>query len=150
MSETTAPLVAKNRPASTPPVDTRAKRRRILIVSAVTIVLLVMAGIVTWNGDSDEPPGLVFTIPAGSAKNVAVPGIDSAIDIPTEITFAADDVAAISIVNNDNVEHRAGPFLVGPGQTYTQRFPSPGEYFIDCSVDPAESIAVIVEGGSTQ
>ena len=44
------------------------------------------------------------------------------------------------------VAQRAGPFLVGPGQTYVQRFPNPGVYPIACTVNAAESIVVTVEG----
>ena len=62
------------------------------------------------------------------------------------VIFVEDDTAAITIVNNDTVDHRAGPFLVGAGQTYTQRFPEPGQYAINCSVNAAESITVTVEG----
>ena len=36
-------------------------------------------------------------------------------------------------------------FLVGPGQTYVQTFPSPGTYPINCTVNADESIVVTVE-----
>ena len=52
--------------------------------------------------------------------------------------------AAITVVNDDGVTQRAGPFLVGPGQTFIQRFPSAGDYPITCTVDDAESILVTV------
>jgi plastocyanin len=68
------------------------------------------------------------------------------VTIPTDIRFGSGEVAAITIINEDDVTHRAGPFLVGPGQTFTQRFPRPGSYPITCAVDPAESIVVTVEG----
>jgi hypothetical protein len=40
--------------------------------------------------------------------------------------------------------HRAGPFLVGPGQTYVQRFTEPGRYPVICTVDPLETVVVTV------
>jgi hypothetical protein len=115
-------------------------------LAAVGIVLIALTAYRAISGDAGERPGLVFTIPEGSYQRIAIPGFDSAIELPTEITFASPEEAAITVVNEDVVQHRAGPFLVGPGQTYIQRFPEPGEYVINCSVDASESIAVTVEG----
>lgn len=74
------------------------------------------------------------------------PGFDSAIAIPTDIRFASPAEAVITVHNLDTVQHRAGPFLVGPGQTYVQRFPEPGRYPVICTVDPLETVVVTVEG----
>jgi hypothetical protein len=115
------------------------------VIGAIAILVVALAVLVTWDrGGTGQ--GLVFTIPEGSYENVAIPGIDSAIVIPTVITFENADEAVITIINEDVVDHRAGPFLVGAGQTFTQRFPQPGEYPIACSVDPAESVVVTVKG----
>jgi plastocyanin len=107
-----------------------------------------LTGGVIWNvwqaRDNDERPGLVFIIPEGSKNNV-LPELESAVQIPTDIRFGPEETAAITIVNEDDVTHRAGPFLVGPGQTYIQRFDDAGSYPIACAVDPAESIVVTVE-----
>ena len=121
-------------------------KRTKIVIAAVTSVLVVLAAIAAWSGGSDGGEGMVFVIPEGAYKNVSTPGIDSAILLPTRIEFNRDDEAAITIVNNDVIDHRAGPFLVGAGQTYTQRFPEPGQYQIDCTVNSAESIVVTVEG----
>lgn len=75
-----------------------------------------------------EPPGLAFTLPAGAKHRIARPTIDSAIEIPTRIRFAAGEPDAIAVRNLDDIAHRAGPFLVEAYQTYTRRFPDPGEY----------------------
>lgn len=120
--------------------------RRLVVGVAIVILVIVTALLaVDLVGDDDPPGGLLFTIPAGS-KNRVLPELESAITIPTDIVFAAGEEAAIVIVNEDDVTHRAGPFLVGPKQTYVQRFDTPGSYPIACSVDPAESIVVTVEG----
>ncbi|MER3484910.1 MAG: hypothetical protein C4345_01935, partial [Chloroflexota bacterium] len=81
--------------------------------------------------------GLLFVIPAGSAARLAEPGVESAIPLPTLIRFGPGETAAISVRNEDTVVHRAGPFVVGPGETFTMRFPAPGEYPVTCTVDPA-------------
>ncbi len=111
-------------------------------VALLAIVLLVGVGAGWLNR---EPEGLVFVIPAGAKAQIARPGFDSAIAIPTDIRFAAGEPAVITVRNLDDVTHRAGPFLVGPGQTYVQRFPKPGQYPIACSVNPLESVVVTVD-----
>lgn len=116
----------------------------ILAAAGASVILLVLAVTLLPRFGGDE--GLVFVIPAGARAEVAVPTIDSAIAIPTKILFRAGEAAVITIHNEDTVPHRAGPFVVGAGQTLVQRFPNPGEYPIACSVDPLESIVVTVEG----
>lgn len=122
----------------------RRPRLPILALGAAALLLVGIAGMLAWQQRAMNP-GLTFVIPAGSWTRVAQPTIDSAIDIPTRITFGLNDVPEISIRNEDSVAQRAGPWLVGPGQTYTARFPDPGEYAIACAVDPAESVVVTVE-----
>ncbi|MCA9879090.1 MAG: hypothetical protein KC442_14965 [Thermomicrobiales bacterium] len=107
--------------------------------------LLLAAGVFSLRAPVVEQ-GLVFTIPAGASANVARPGFDSAITIPTDIRFASPAEAVITVHNLDDVQHRAGPFLVGAGQTFTQRFSEPGRYPIVCTVDPLETVVVTVEG----
>jgi hypothetical protein len=119
-------------------------RTVVVSLAASALLLVAVVGVISLTRDDDGPVGLVFTIPAGSKERV-LPEMESAIDIPTDIVFAAGDRAAITIINKDDVTHRAGPFLVGPNQTYVQRFDDPGTYPIACTVDPAESIVVTVE-----
>lgn len=108
--------------------------------------LLLAAGVFS-GGDRRAPSeGLLYIIPAGSKASVARPGFDSAIAIPTDIRFSSPAEAVITVRNLDDVEHRAGPFLVGAGQTFTQRFPEPGRYPLICTVDPLETVVVTVEG----
>lgn len=111
-------------------------------LAGVLLVVVLLSGRVT----EQTTQGMVFTIPAGASQYVARPGWDSAITIPTNIRFKSPAEAVITIKNLDSVTQRAGPFLVGPGQTFTQRFSEPGRYPIVCTVDPLESVVVTVEG----
>lgn len=97
------------------------------------------------TSNDDDRLGMIFTIPYGRSQYVNA-GLESAVPVPTQITFGLGEVAAITVINQDSVAHLAGPYLVGPGQTFTQRFPTPGEYPVNCTVNPAESIVVTVEG----
>ncbi|MEZ4561441.1 MAG: hypothetical protein R2853_01720 [Thermomicrobiales bacterium] len=108
--------------------------------------LLLATGAITGRTGLAPAPGLHFTIPAGASNTIARPGFDSAIAIPTDIRFASPAEAVITIQNLDDVEHRAGPFLVGARQTFVQRFPEPGRYPVVCTVDPLETVVVTVEG----
>jgi plastocyanin len=127
----------------------------------VAALALGLAGFAMW--DRSEPAlgaGLIFRIPEGS-ENRVLAGEESAVQIPTRIIFSpggdkitvvdqngeiivTGGAAAITVINEDRVTHRAGPFLVGPGMTFTQRFPTAGDYPITCTVDDAESILVTV------
>lgn len=127
--------------------DPNAKTRRNIIIGVIAAIIVGLGVLMAWNGgNSAGAEGLVFTIPEGTYKTITTPGIDSAVKIPTKIEFEQGSGAKITIINNDIVDHRAGPFLVGAGQTYTQPFNKPGEYQINCSVDAAESVTVTVKG----
>lgn len=139
------------------PVPPRLRRHRSqrLLLGGITASLLVLVlvfggisalGVGSGDAERDDPVsgGLYFEIPYGASETIDQPGITSAIEIPTDIRFGPGDTAAITIVNYDTVQHRAGPFLVGAGQTFVQRFPSAGVYPINCTVDDSESIVVTV------
>jgi len=148
MSEPSTPLVGEISAQQAGRSRGGANAKTKYIVAGLFGLLIIVAAVMTMTGGSGSGSGdgEVFTIPAGAYENITTPGIDSAIVLPTVFVFKKGDAAAITIVNNDAVDHRAGPFLVGAGQTYTQRFPEPGQYAINCSVNAVESITVTVEG----
>lgn len=51
---------------------------------------------------------------------------------------------AIRIVNEDDHGHFVGIFYVGPGETVSQRFASPGEFQGQCSVHPSGELTLVV------
>jgi hypothetical protein len=118
----------------------------VLLSLAVVVLFVGAIAVATNRSGSDDDPGLLFVIPAGASDMVAVPTIDSAIEIPIDIRFGPDDVARITVRNDDSVANRAGPWVVGPGQTYTARFDEPGVYQFECTVDSNESVTVTVTG----
>jgi hypothetical protein len=122
-------------------------RRWLLLlgVGAVVIVIGAIYMIPHLSPSTAPESGLVYVIPEGAADQLDLPTIDSAIAIPTSITFTSGEDAMLSIVNNDRVANRAGPWVVGAGQTYSIRFDKPGVYEYVCSVDAAESVTITVE-----
>lgn len=121
--------------------------RRYLLTGVGLIVVLLAALFVVpqFMPQEDISDGLVYVIPAGASGLLNAPAIDSAIDIPVDITFAKDETAMISIVNNDAVANRAGPWVIGARQTFTMRFDKPGVYDYVCTVDATESVTITVE-----
>ncbi|MGC4190305.1 MAG: plastocyanin/azurin family copper-binding protein [Thermomicrobiales bacterium] len=113
---------------------------------ALTALLSVVYVVANRHETAEAEKGLVFVIPQGASANVEVPTIDSAIAIPTQITFAKGEPAILSIRNEDTVANRAGPWVIGPGQTYTAKFDEPGTYEYVCTVDASESVTIVVEG----
>jgi hypothetical protein len=143
---TTPPTPPPDAPGAAEPVAPRPRSRsRLLLASSLIALVLVAAlGGVALFWDEAEPEGLVFVIPAGAAERLEMPTIDSAIDVPVDIRFGPDDVARITIVNEDTTMNRAGPWLVDAGQTYRLKFDKPGVYQFDCTVDASESVTVTV------
>lgn len=127
-------------------VEKKSRRRRVILpIIGVLIAIAVVALVNIRDSGDNVPEGLLFVIPAGASETVEVPTIDSAIEIPTEIVFAPGEVSRITIRNDDSTAHRAGPWVVGAGQSYTMRFDKPGEFQFDCTVDITESVTVTVE-----
>jgi hypothetical protein len=125
----------------------RSRQRRISSIAALSlvVVVLVLIGLRSFVSDGGRSgPGLIYTIPLGASQTVPA-GLKSAVNMPTDIVFTANENAKITVINNDTVTHLAGPFLVGPGKTYIQTFPSPGRYPITCTVNADESIVVTVQ-----
>lgn len=139
---------ADNTENTSPPRRLNPWPLRTLLLGLGVVMIFAMAINIAYNrAQSTEDEGLVFVIPAGASESIDMPTIDSAIEIPTDIRFGADDVAVIQVRNEDTVANRAGPWVVGPGQTYTARFDRAGTYQFDCTVNDAESVTVTVGEG---
>jgi hypothetical protein len=128
----------------TPGAHPSSRRWILLAGSALIAITLLLLGYARFGEDAPDDGGLRFEIPYGAQQRVPA-GLLSAVSMPTNITFSRGETARITVVNNDTVTHLAGPFLVGPGQTFIQNFPNPGVYPIACTVNDDESIVVTVE-----
>jgi hypothetical protein len=116
----------------------------LMALSVAALVIVGALGGVAAFWPEDEPLGLIFVIPEGRAAELDIPTVDSAIEIPTDIRFGPNEVASITIINEDTTMNRAGPWVIEAGQTYTLRFDKPGTYKFDCTVDPSESVVITV------
>ena len=125
-------------------VKPNQRRWALLAGPALIAVALLLIGYGRFGSSATTDGGLFFEIEYGAQQRVPA-GLLSAVNMPTDIRFEPGQTARITVVNNDTVTHLAGPFLVGPGQTYVQTFPSAGVYPIACTVNDDESIVVTVE-----
>ncbi len=82
-----------------------------------------------------------YVIPLGSGDRIR--GGEPLALLPAELDVHVGEV--IQIVNEDSEGHFIGIFYVGPGETVTQRFSSPGEFVGNCSVHPSGQITLRVD-----
>lgn len=89
--------------------------------------------------DSNQAqPDYEYLIPAGTGDRIRA-GEDVEI-LPAELDVRVGET--IRIVNQDTEGHFVGVFYVGPGETVTERFSSPGEYTGQCTVHPSGKLSL--------
>jgi plastocyanin len=81
-----------------------------------------------------------YLIPAGTAERIAAG--ETVEILPAELSVHVGEV--IRIVNEDSAGHFVGIFYVGPGETVTQRFASPGDFSGLCTIHPSGQITLTV------
>lgn len=82
-----------------------------------------------------------YRIPGGTAERITAG--ETVEILPAQLTVKVGEV--IRIVNEDAAGHFVGIFYVGPGETVTQRFASPGEFSGLCTIHPSGQITLSVE-----
>jgi plastocyanin len=115
--------------------------------------LLALLAVFLLAGCSEERGALVvddpeatetdydYLIPAGTAERITAG--ETVEILPAQLTVKVGEV--IRIVNEDTAGHFVGIFYVGPGETVTQRFASPGEFSGLCTIHPSGQISLTVE-----
>lgn len=136
-------------PSTGRPLALKRARRWLPLIAGLLVIVTLFGSAFAFSerASINDDPGLLFVIPKGASSTVTIPTIDSAIAIPTDIRFGRGETARVTVRNDDDVANRAGPWVVGPGQTYTARFDEPGVYQFDCAVDAAESVTITVTDG---
>ena len=117
------------------------------LLLAIAVVFLVSCGsddtgpLLEATGDG-EPADYEFVIPDGTWDRTYA-GEEIEI-LPARLDVAVGET--IRIVNEDDHGHYVGIFYVGPRETVTQRFSSPGEFKGQCTVHPSGEITLVVSG----
>lgn len=124
-------------------------RARRLVGALVAIGVLGLTA--ACSGDETSTPGISgasaeaaadheFHIPAGTGERLdAGERIEI---IPAELVVNVGEV--LRIVNDDDRGHVIGAFYVGPGETLSQQFSTPGVLEGECSVHPSGSFSLTV------
>lgn len=127
-------------------------RRRAAIAAASAAVVVAVLATGTWwlTRPAIDGPRTVdaavatadfdFRIPAGTGAKLDQ-GV--AVDLMPDVIRARVD-QTIRIVNRDDRTYLLGPFIVGPNETLTQRFASPGTFQGECVVHPGGQIRLVV------
>ena len=121
--------------------------RRAFVIGGTGLLVLGACG-----GDDDSSgPGIanVEGVETATYEFVIPLGAGEALDAgtPLEILPAELNVVVgetIRIVNEDDRGHNVGPWFVGPTETMTQRFSSPGEFEGVCTAHPSGQLVLSV------
>ncbi|MDJ0961524.1 MAG: hypothetical protein QNJ88_12765 [Acidimicrobiia bacterium] len=122
-----------------------ARRHRVLWLGIGVILMLGAcgadeAGPLIERGDEAAAADYLYLIPDGTAELMAE-GEQVEI-IPGNLDVRVGEV--IRVVNEDDEGHFVGIFYVGPGETVTQRFASPGEFEGNCTIHPSGRLVLTV------
>jgi len=117
-------------------------KRNVLIISALAVVVVAAVSIVISMNRSDpqfrevatsERADYEYMIPIGTGNRIDA-GEKISI-IPAELEVHVGE--SIRIINNDDRGHVVGVFFVGPGETMSQEFTSPGTLTGGCTIHPS-------------
>jgi hypothetical protein len=118
--------------------------RALLLVSGAVVCLLVAAA--AWAAFAPLPRGpreVEYVIPKGTGDGTETHGNIGMLPARLQLTLGVRDIVIVK--NDDAVEQRFGPVLLGPGQTYRLPFNAPGRYQFACSASQGEHIVVTVD-----
>ena len=128
-------------------------RARLVTLALVAVALVGAAatarGLLSPDGARDGP-GAVSAADAVADWSYAIPpGTGSRLDAGAKVEILPARIEArvgetIRIVNRDDRGYLLGPFYVGPRETLTQRFVSPGTFRGECAVHPSGQLVLVV------
>ena len=93
------------------------------------------------NVDDVESATYEYVIPLGAGE--ALDQGEPLEILPAELNVTVGET--IRIVNDDDRGHNIGPWFVGPEETLTQQFSSPGEFEGVCTVHPSGELILLVD-----
>jgi len=117
-------------------------KRNVLILSALAVVVVAAVGIVISMNRSDPQFREVATSERADYEYMIPVGTGNRIDAGEEISIIPAELEvhvgeSIRIINNDDRGHVVGVFFVGPGETMSQEFTSPGTLTGGCTIHPS-------------
>ena len=114
--------------------------RWLLILAIIGLFTLAGAIIYQWYGQQRQ---VVYVVPAGTAARIAAGEHVDVLPQTIELERGVRDTLVIR--NDDTQTMQVGPYLIAPGQSYTQRYNSRGTFDMLCTVHPSQQLRVIVK-----
>lgn len=115
---------------------------------ALTLSLLLLAGLLIggagwlWFQQREEMRQVVYIIPAGTADRIEA---GETVDVlPASIELERGVRDTLIIRNEDTRAIQVGPYLIGPGQQFRQRYSSRGTFDLLCTLHANQQMQVIV------
>lgn len=97
----------------------------------------------------DDPAVATKRLPApGEVRTITFPPLAYSLDfaknptIPAYVRLRAGDT--LRWVNNDFMDHAAGEIVLSPGESATQTYDTPGDYYFLCTATPGEALRISV------
>lgn len=119
----------------------KPSRSMLLMLACVGLILLLTAVLgYQWY---EQQRQVVYTIPAGTAAQIAAGEQVEVLPQTIELERGVRDILVIR--NNDTQTVQVGPYLIAPGQSYTQRFNSRGTFDMLCTIHPSQELRVVVK-----
>jgi len=117
-------------------------KRNVLIISALAVVVVAAVSIVISMNRSDPQFREVATSERADYEYMIPIGTGNRIDAGEKISIISAELEvhvgeSIRIINNDDRGHVVGVFFVGPGETMSQEFTSPGTLTGGCTIHPS-------------
>lgn len=109
---------------------------------AIGLLLVLGIALVYWNSTQNTQRELVFVVPSGTAQRLAA-GEELQL-FPDNIVLEQHGQDTLVIHNADSAPIQVGPYKIGPGQRFTQRFYNKGTYALSCSLHADTQLQIIV------
>jgi plastocyanin len=122
--------------------EPRPSRTRVVLAVALAAVCLVVGGVLAIQllSGGDEATELVVEVPEGTGDRMdAGEQIEL---IPERLDFRVGD--SLVIRNDDDRVHQVGPYTVGPFETLSHTFGSPGTVEGLCSLHPSGQVTIVI------
>ncbi len=122
----------------------RRHRRGAAIVAATAILLAATAGVAwfaTSRDDGPEPRTVHLVVEAGTQDRVNAG--EKVVMMPSYMELRVGDT--LFIENKDAVPQWVGPYLVGPGNSFSFTYGSPGRFAGFCPLADGQTYEIVVK-----
>lgn len=121
------------------------RRRRLAVLVPLVVALVVAAVVMVVEPPHRTDQRTLYTIEPGTGAKVAA-GLPIDEVLPPRLETRVGE--ALVVRNEDVTSHVFGPFVLAPGQSWSQRFAMDGEYEMVCSLYPNVDLVIDVDAAS--